>query len=89
MLYKDEDIIMNMNIYIENSLGQQLRESAKTLHKSRNSIIREAIQEWLQHHKVFEWPPCILNFKGIKDQKITRFESLRRELTEPKDDPFK
>lgn len=80
---------MNVNIYIENSLGQQLNESAKALHKTRNSIVREAIQEWLAHHKVFEWPPCILNFHGLKNQKPPRFESLRDELTEPKDDPFK
>lgn len=80
---------MNINIYIENNLGEQLREFAKTLHKTRNAIIREAIQEWLQHHKTHEWPPCIQNFKGISGQKTPRFESYRDELTEPKDDPFK
>ncbi len=81
---------MNVSIYIENSLDRQLRESANALHKTRNAIIREAIQEWLEHHhKVHEWPVCILNFKGIKGVKTPRFESLRRELTEPKDDPCK
>ncbi len=88
MLYR-EGIIMNINIYVENNLGQQLQEFAKTLHKSRNAIIREALQEWVAHHKALEWPPCILNFNGLKESKTPRFESTRRELTEPKDDPFK
>ena len=80
---------MNIHIYIENNLGEQLQMAAKTMHKTRNLIIREAIQEWLQNHKAAEWPPCIRNFKGLGKEKITRFESHRRELTKPKEDPFK
>lgn len=80
---------MNINIYIENNLGNQLTGIAKTLHKARNAIIREAIQEWIVHHKTQQWPPCIRNFKGLREKKIPRFESYRDELTEPKSDPFK
>lgn len=31
---------MNINIYIENELGQQLREQAKTAGITRNALIR-------------------------------------------------
>ena len=57
LYYGREGFTMNMNIYIENNLDQQLRESAKALHKTRNSIIREAISEWLEHHKVHTVEP--------------------------------
>lgn len=80
---------MNINIYIEDQLGKALRQFALTEHKTRNAIIREAIFEWIQRQKKQGWPACIRNFKGISDQKIQRFESLRDELKEPKDDPFK
>lgn len=79
---------MNINIYIENALGKQLQEVAKSLHKSRNSIIREAIQTWIAQHRAHEWPPCIQSFKGLSEKKIACFESHRKDLTDPKDDPF-
>ena len=80
---------MNINIYLEDQLGKALGQMAHTLHKPRNAIIREAIFEWLQHHKTQEWPDIIRNFKGLSEQNITRFESYRDELSEPTDDPFK
>ena len=77
---------MNVNIYIENSLGLQLQECATALHKTRNAIIREAIAEWVERHKVNEWPASVLHFKGVPD--APRFESYRDELKKPKDDPL-
>jgi len=78
---------VNINIYLENNLGDQIKAQAKTLGKSRNAIIREAIREWLMHHKARKWSPIVRNFKGVPE--FTRFESYRSELTEPKEDPFK
>ena len=77
---------MNVNVYIENNLSQQLNESAKALHKSRNAIIREAIQDWLLCHKAHTWPAAVLNYKG--DARFPRFESHRKTLKKAKDDPF-
>lgn len=77
---------MNLNIYLENNLGQQLRERAATLKKTRNAIIREAIQEWIMRHRANTWPAIIRNYKGMKD--FPRFESHRKALRKTKDDPF-
>lgn len=77
---------MNINIYIENKIGQQLRTQAKTLGKTRNAVIREALQYWLLHHQSRTWPPIILNFHG--DPKFPRLESYRRELKKTKEDPL-
>ena len=78
---------MNINIYIENDLGQQLQEMSATLGRTRNALIREAISEWLEGHKTHEWPSCIQNFKGMED--APRFESYRSELKKQKGDLFK
>jgi len=77
---------MNINIYIEDKLGEKIKDSAQLLGKSRNAIIREAIKEWLQHHKAHQWPSSIKKFKGIDN--VSNFESYRDELTSIKEDPF-
>lgn len=79
---------MNINVYIEETLSDQLNFYSKNLHKSRNAIIREAIKEWLDHHQkqLQSWPDSILKFKGISD--TLAFESLRDELLPPLEDPF-
>lgn len=77
---------MNINIYLENNLGQQLRERAVTLKKPRNAIIREAIQEWIMRHRTNTWPTVIRNYKGMGN--FPRFESYRKEFKKTKDDPF-
>lgn len=77
---------MHFNIYIDNQIGAQLTQIAKRSDKSRNAIIREAINEWVQHHLKPEWPEEILNFKGVKD--FPPLESYRNHLIPPKDDPL-
>ncbi len=78
---------MNINIYLEDSLGKKIRENAEALGKTRNAIVREALKEWLQHHSVNQWPSSIEKFKGIPD--FPDFESYRDELISPKEDPFR
>ncbi len=58
---------MNINIYIEDQLARQLSTFSQKLHRKRNSIVREAIREWLEKHTSTKWPKSILEFKGIKD----------------------
>lgn len=77
---------MHFNIYVDNQIGAQLTQIAKTSAKSRNAIIREAITEWVEHHTKPVWPDEILNFKGIKD--FPALESYRTQLSPPKDDPL-
>lgn len=78
---------MNVNVYLEDSLGQYLEDFAKESGKSRNAIIREAIKEWIAVHTAHtKWPESILKFNGISDG--ISFESYRDELLPPKEDIF-
>ncbi len=73
---------MNFNIYIDNKTGKEIISISQLTGKSKNTIIREAIQEWVAHHQIQKWPEIILEFKGVKNLK--RFESYRKELLAPK-----
>lgn len=77
---------MNFNIYLDEDLGSRLLEAAKESQKSRNGLIREAIDLWLKTQEAQEWPDDILQFTGISG--VQRFESHREEMTAPRDDPF-
>jgi len=77
---------MNFNIYLDEDLGSRLLEAAKESQKSRNGLIREAIDLWLQTKESNDWPEDIMQFTGIKG--FPSFESHRDELTLVKDDPF-
>ncbi|MDF1760550.1 MAG: ribbon-helix-helix domain-containing protein [Coxiellaceae bacterium] len=78
---------MNINVYIEDSLGKEVTANAKALGKTRNAIVREALKEWLQHHKANKWPKSVLQFEGVNN--FPEFESYRDELNMPDEDPFK
>ena len=58
---------MNLNIYLEDQVAKQLSTCAVKLHRKRNSIIREALKEWLDKHSNKNWPTSVLEFQGIKD----------------------
>ena len=77
---------MNVNVYFEDSVAQQLGQYARSLHKPRNTIIREAVKEWIAHHEIKKWPKSILKFTGCPD--FPAFESTRKELSPPKEDPL-
>ncbi len=77
---------MNINIYLEDSLAEELTMYAKQLGKSRNAIIRESIKIWLQQKTHTQWPESILKFQGIEG--FPAFENHRKELLEPGDDPL-
>jgi metal-responsive CopG/Arc/MetJ family transcriptional regulator len=77
---------MNVNVYLEDSLAKQLNQCAKNVKKPRNTIIREAVKEWIAHHQVKQWPKSIKEFNGIK--KMPAFETYRNELELPKEDPL-
>lgn len=51
---------MNFNIYVKKDVGQRITEIAKNSHRSRNSIINEALEEWLNQHTPSKWPDNFL-----------------------------
>ena len=77
---------MNINIYLEDYLAKQLELHAKKFHKKRNSIVREAIKEWLVKHSERRWPSSIMQFKGIKD--FPDMEEIRHNIIEPNKNLF-
>ncbi|CAN5224324.1 ribbon-helix-helix domain-containing protein [soil metagenome] len=77
---------MHFNIYIDDETGLQLNHLVKNSHRSRNALIREAIEQWLQQKLKPQWPNEVLQFKGVKD--YPPFESHRDQLLPPKNDPL-
>lgn len=78
---------MNFNVYLNKGTGERVTKAAKTLHRSRNSIVNEALEEWLNKHTQTKWPKNFFNFSPIKD--TPDFKSLRKELKEnPSEDPL-
>jgi len=77
---------MNFNVYLDDDLGSRLLEAAKESQKSRNGLIREAIDLWLKTKQTTEWPDEIMQFTGISD--FQSFESHRSDLSSPKADPL-
>jgi hypothetical protein len=72
---------MNIHIYLEDSLARKLTLSAHHMSRKRNSIVREAITNWLDLNSTKTWPESVLNFKGITDFPDT--DDLRKNLTDP------
>lgn len=78
---------MNINIYIEDALANELKKYTRDLKKSRNAIIREAISNWIKQHQTAKWSKEILAFTG--DPAMPRFEATREELlNHVEKDPF-
>lgn len=71
---------MNVNIYLEDELAKDLDNFTKKLGRKRNSIIREAISNWLVAKKKNKWPRDIMNFKG--DKSFPSIDELRRNIDE-------
>ncbi len=70
---------MNFNVYVSDSLGRQIAVLSKEEGKSRNALIREAIECYLKSKTHTTWPQEVLEFKGIEEE-IPSFESFRSEL---------
>lgn len=69
---------MNFNVYLKKETGEKIAQIAKSLHRSRNSIINEALEEWLGKHTKTKWPKDFFDFSPIED--TPNFEDLRNDL---------
>lgn len=76
---------MHFNIYLDDRTGTHLNDRAQATGKSRNALIREAVEEWLERHDN-AWPEEILAFQGVQD--FPAFETARAKLTPPPADPL-
>ena len=71
---------MNFNVYINKKTGEQITKIAKSLHRSCNSIINEALEDWLSKHTKAKWPKNFFDFSPIEN--VPDFKSLRDDLKE-------
>lgn len=63
---------MNFNVYLNKETGERVTRIAKSLHRSRNSIVNEALEEWLGKHT--KWPKNFFDFSLYKmHQTFNRF----------------
>ena len=77
---------MNFNIYVKRDVGERVTRMAKSLHRSRNSIISEALEEWLNKHSPSQWPNSFFDFDPVED--VPDFKKLRKDLKRIKKDPL-
>lgn len=77
---------MNFNIYLKKKTGEQVTKMAKSLQRSRNSIINEALEEWLCNHTITKWPKNFFDFAPIED--VPDFKALRNDLKDADEDPL-
>lgn len=75
--YRSEEE-MNFNVYVPKELGWRLKKVTKELRCSRNSIIAQALREWLNAHQLSEWPKNFFDFEAIGD--APDFKALRSDL---------
>lgn len=74
---------MNFNLYLKKGVGEQVARVAKKLHRSRNSIISEALEQWLTKYSSSEWPKHFFDFEPVQD--VPDFKATRADL-KPLDD---
>jgi hypothetical protein len=77
---------MNFNVYINKKTGERISKVAKSFHRSRNSIITEALEEWLNNHTQSQWPKNFFDFTPTED--IPDFKAFRKEFKELPEDPL-
>ena len=80
---------MHFNIWINDYLIQGLETIMRAEGKKRNTVIAEAVTEYIKQKQLSQWPDEIKNFNGIKGIKNWEgFEADRHGLKEPTEHIF-
>jgi len=77
---------MNFDLDLEDDVGMRLSRLAEQTGKSRNTLIQEAIADWLERAERKAWPEEVEHFQGIADAPV--FEEYREHLAQTLDDPL-
>ena len=77
---------MNFNVYVNKNMGEKIIKIAKASHRSRNSIVTEALESWLKEQQGSRWPEKFFDFSAIED--VPDFTAYRKELQEIPEDPL-
>lgn len=77
---------MQFNVWVNDNLIKDVEAIMRSEGKKRNTVINEAIAEYVKNKKSKEWSEEIKNFKGIEGlEDWEGFESYRKGLKEPRD----
>ncbi|OZG31641.1 hypothetical protein [Rickettsia endosymbiont of Culicoides newsteadi] len=79
---------MNFNIYINDHLYNELEQQRQLSGRSRNSIINEALTDWINSHKQTKWSEGIFSFDKDTRDLYPDTKELRQSILEPKDHKF-
>lgn len=77
---------MNFNIYVNKKIGEEITNIAAASHRSRNSIVTEALELWLKQQRCSKWPENFFDFSPIEE--VPDFKAYRQELNEVSEDPL-
>jgi len=69
---------MNFNIYLSDRLHNELQNRLQQSSKSRNALIREAIEQYLYPNSRSSWPQSVQQFKPVPD--FPPFETHRSDI---------
>lgn len=87
-----KEVTMHMNIWLNDELMKGVEAIMKAEDKKRNTVIADAVKEYVQKKHKNEWPDAIKNFSGISGLKDWGgFEVDRnkfKEIKEAKDTMF-
>lgn len=81
---------MIFSVQMDDELGKSVAAIAKRENRSRNSVVKDALREYVHRHEKTEWPPSVrehLRGKGVLED-IPAFESYRDELLPPREIEF-
>lgn len=76
---------MNFSIHLNDTLARRLQQIAQETGRSRNALVREAVESWLASREQRRWPQEVLDFEGVPD--AVPFEQSRVDLLPPHE-PF-
>ncbi len=77
---------MNISIYVNKELAKKITDLSRTLKRTRNSVINEALENWVKKQNKSEWPKHFFEFEALSD--FPSSKELRKGLKITKKDPL-
>ncbi len=78
---------MTFSVQMDEELEKSVSSIAKRENRSRNSVVKDALREYVERHGRNEWPPLVLEHlrgTGVIEE-VPAFESYRDELPPPRE----
>ncbi|MFO1428613.1 MAG: ribbon-helix-helix protein, CopG family [Candidatus Competibacteraceae bacterium] len=66
---------------LSDTLARRLQQISQETGRSRNALVREAVESWLASREQRRWPQEVLDFQGVPD--AVPFEQSRADLLIP------